>query len=72
METLDNYDMFTAGNKQQYKQIAKRAQIKDVELFAENCVIRGGCFFSKRKNAPVAGVLSNGKNIEFKEFINRL
>lgn len=76
-ETLKQNDLFLNGTKEQYSQIVKLVLGKNydkglLQFMVENCLIRGGLFWSERIENVVPGKLQNGNQYSFKEYFTRL
>lgn len=68
---LQQCDCIIGGSKSDYQNIAKIANV-DIGLFTESSLIRGGCFWSERKNIPIPGVIKGSRIIEKNIFIDLL
>lgn len=76
-ETLKQNDLFLNGTKEQYLQIVKLVLGENcdkglLQFMVENCLIRGGLFWSERVGNIVPGKLQNGNQYSFKEYFTRL
>lgn len=77
MDKLNQNDLFLGGTKKQYEEIVSTAlgdqNEKGLRTFmVENCIIRGGLFWSERLQNVVPGKLANGNQYSFKEYLTRL
>lgn len=70
-DNLEQCDCLVGGSKSDYKEIAVISGI-DIDFFVENAIIRGGCFWSDRKNIPIPGIIRGGKIIRSEVFISLL
>ena len=74
---LQEFDCFIGGTKKQYTEIAhtalKHLDAEPLKSEIDNMLIRGGVFWSKRKNTLIAGKLkNNSKPLDFKTFLIKL
>ncbi len=77
MEVLSQNDSFVNGTHKEYSQIVKVALGKEFQkelsnFMVDNCMVRGGLFWSARLDNVVPGKINNGKVYPFKDFIQRL
>lgn len=75
-EILKNYDSFLNGTMEQNLQIVKKMHpkysVEERKYLLNQITLRGGLFWSDRKNSIIAGKLSDGNRLDFKTFYKKL
>lgn len=76
MEKLKQNDGIVNPTAEQALKIFKASNLKavglDKQTFINDCIVRGGIFWSERYNRPFAGNLSSGNKLQFKDFLSRI
>lgn len=77
MEKLQQNDCLIGATEKQYKEIVK-ITMKDspdksiIKFMTDNCIVRGGLFWSDRVQNVVPAKLKSGNRLQYPVFLERL
>ena len=73
MDTLKQNDSFIAGTLKEYVSILKYSNYTDLmkPIIANDCLIRGGCFWSENNQNIIAGNFKHGIKLDYKLFLKK-
>ena len=73
MDTLKQNESYINGTLKEYSSILKYSNYTDLmkPIIANDCLVRGGCFWSDSNNNIIAGKLVHGIKLDYKSFIKK-